>query len=190
MKILERICSLFKKKSKVYDISMYKAAGIIFTDGKHILAGYQPNKPKPFLSGIGGMKEKGEEYLDTAIRETLEELFEFEYIPFELIHEIKNTITPVKYIQNKIYISVVYTFDDLYEILNILPRYDLNSYLYETIPKTVLELIFRRKTSVVGKNPEVSDLTLLTVLTVLKHDPKNPFVDPNFIEDMNLLMDS
>lgn len=56
----------------------YNSAGIIFTDGKHVLAGYQKNR---FFSGIGGSKEPSEtDPKFTAIREMLEELFGFDEI--------------------------------------------------------------------------------------------------------------
>lgn len=56
----------------------YNSAGVIFTDGKHVLTGYQKNS---FFSGIGGGREQFD--LDakfTAIREMLEELFGFDEI--------------------------------------------------------------------------------------------------------------
>jgi hypothetical protein len=59
-----------------------EAAGIVFTNGTHILAGYQPRKKNPHISGLGGSKQKDESYMQTAWRETLEELFELKDILF------------------------------------------------------------------------------------------------------------
>lgn len=65
----------------------YNSAGIIFTDEKHVLAGYQKNK---FYSGIGGKKELSDLSVKfTAIREMLEELFGFEMIEQNLETEKK-----------------------------------------------------------------------------------------------------
>ena len=62
---------------KDLEFSEYESAGIIFTDNKHILAGYQKTR----FSGIGGHKEELFDNNDakiTAIREMLEELFGIE----------------------------------------------------------------------------------------------------------------
>ena len=84
---LSQTRKLFKKSPKrlftrlvninAENVENFRAAGSVFTDSKIILAGYQPRKKKPFISGIGGKREEGESYMDTAIRETVEELFEF-----------------------------------------------------------------------------------------------------------------
>ena len=52
----------------------YKGAGCIFTDNNLILAGYHPFKKTPYISGIGGGKQKNETYIITALRELVEEL--------------------------------------------------------------------------------------------------------------------
>jgi hypothetical protein len=172
----------------IYNEESFKAAGCVFTDGKLLLAGYQPRKRKPFISGLGGKKEEGENYLDTAIRETIEELFEFKSIPKELILEIKN-IAPIKIIQNGSYIIVVYTFNDLDMFLKIMSKYNLRSILYDSMPKNITELIFNRKTTYNTNNifykPEVSHLA---ILPLVEHSKNNPYVDPYFIEDMPILM--
>jgi hypothetical protein len=56
-----------KKQKQKETKDEYTACGVVFTDGRHILAGYQPNKKNPCISGIGGMKEKGETHFDTAM---------------------------------------------------------------------------------------------------------------------------
>lgn len=172
----------------IHNEESFKAAGCVFTDGKLVLAGYQPRKRKPFISGLGGKKEEGENYLDTAIRETIEELFEFKSIPKELILEIKN-IAPIKIIQNGSYIIVVYSFNDLDIFLKIISKYNLQSILYDSMPKNITELIFNRNTTYKTNNvfykPEVSHLALLPLV---EHSKNNPYVDPYFIEDMPILM--
>uniref|UniRef100_A0A6C0BKM0 Nudix hydrolase domain-containing protein n=1 Tax=viral metagenome TaxID=1070528 RepID=A0A6C0BKM0_9ZZZZ len=168
----------------------YKAAGSVFTDGKIILAGYQPRKKKPFISGIGGKKEEGETYMYTALRETVEELFEYESIPRILIEELK-TIVPEKVLQNGSYIIVVYNFEDLGMMLKIIGKHKLRSPLYDTFPKNLIELIFNRRVIYDVNNvfykPEISHLSLLPLI---EHSRSNPFVDGDFIEDMPILMKS
>lgn len=172
------------------DLTKYKAAGSVFTDGKLILAGYQPKKRKPFISGIGGGKEASETYMDTAVRETLEELFEFKEIPEKLKQEIQTHVIPQRILQSGPYIMVVYTFDGLEEILKLVKKHNLNSPLYDFIPTTLLDLLFKRKLDISSNNlffkPEISHLCLLPLV---QHSKSNPFVDAYFIEDMPLLLD-
>ena len=157
----------------------YKAAGCVFTDGKIILAGYQPRKKVPTISGIGGKKEDGEMYMDTAIRETVEELFEVA-VTADLIKELKS-IVPQKIVQNGSYIIAVYTFMNLEEMLKYMKRKGITSKLYDTMPGNLMELIFNRK---LVENPEISHLALLPLV---KHGDA-PLVDKYFIKDMPALM--
>lgn len=161
----------------------YEAAGCAFTDGKLILAGYQPNKPQPFISGIGGMKEEGEGPLDTALRETLEELFEIqETSPY--ISELKATLNPSKVIQNKTYILLAFTFEDLDAILRILKSRGATSKMYSTFPETLFELLFDRKIL----EDEKHEISHLALLPLVRHEHQNPFVSSDFLEDMAALI--
>ena len=160
----------------------YSAAGSVFTDGKLILAGYQPRKRKPFISGIGGKKEVGETYMQTAIRETVEELFEFKTISAALIEEIKQTVKPQRVLQNDNYVFGVYTFADLEAMLKIISRYELKTELYDIFPLSLMDLVFKRK--LISK-PEISHLC---ILPLVKHTKSNPFVNAYFVEDMPILM--
>ena len=63
-------------------------AGIMFTNGSLVLSGYSQHKNK--LTGIGGKKENNELPYETALRETMEELFELKEIPTELYKNILN----------------------------------------------------------------------------------------------------
>jgi hypothetical protein len=161
----------------------FRSAGCVFTDGKLILAGYQPRKKRPFISGIGGKKEEGETYRLTALRETLEELFEFTAIPENLFDELM-TITPDKIIQNGTYISVIYSFEDLHSFLRIISKSKLKTALYDSVPLTLMDLIFKRK--LIAETPEISHLALLPLV---KHDISTPYVDSFFIEDMPILLE-
>ena len=159
----------------------YKAAGCVFKSAHHILAGYQPKKKTPYISGIGGKKEAHESFMDTALREMIEELLETTPTP-ALIQEIKVSIAPTKVVQNGSYILVLYTFESLSSILKLVKKHALHSPLYDTVPETLIELIFKRKVS------SKSELSHLSILPLVEHDRKNPFVDPYFIKDMPILM--
>jgi hypothetical protein len=166
----------------------YTAAGSVFTDGKIILAGYQPLKRSPTISGIGGKKEEGETYLETAIRETIEELFEVFDFPKTLITDIKSVI-PQRIIQNGKYIMIVYNFADLEEILKIVKKYKILSPLYDKVPMNLMDLIFTRK--LVYSNPDPfwkPEISHLSLLPIVNHKGIH-FVDSGFIEDMPILLD-
>jgi len=168
----------------------FTAAGVVFTDGRHILAGYQPKKKKPFLSGIGGGRDEGETFTMTAIREMIEELYEVSAIPKKtydpIYKEIVQRVIPNKIVQSGKYIMLVYTFKDLEKILKIAKRHGLTSPLYDTMPTTLMDLIFTRKSYYgADKIPEISHFA---ILPVVRHPTEHPFVDPYFIEDMDKLL--
>ena len=163
----------------------YKAAGCVFKSAHHILAGYQPKKKTPFISGIGGKKEANESFIDTALRETVEELFDPESPPEVirgLIQDIKTDVTPSKIVQNGSYIIIIYSFERLIEILKLTKKHKLVSHVYETIPITLMDLVFKRN---VRASAEISHLA---ILPLLEHNYKNPFVDAYFIKDMPILL--
>ena len=187
-----------KKKSKnsinyvplvnnfVTDPDKFKAAGVAFTNGVHVLAGYQPHKKHPSISGIGGSREPGESYMQTALRECVEELFEPTSIPKALLPKLTE-IAPQKVIQSGSYINAIYSFDDLHAMLKVMKRQGLSSPLYETFPKNLTELIMNRiPTGALSgdKAAEISHLALLPVIT----QAADTLIDPYFAADMPSFM--
>lgn len=167
-----------RKAKKVHPIDIpYKAAGTVFTDGKLMLAAFQPHKKIPVISGIGGKREEGERAIYTAVRETLEELFEFKDISAELIEKIIKTIPPKKIIRNGSYVFAVYNFKDLISILKLVKRN--KSPLYKKMPTTLDDLLFNRE---VTTKAELSHLSLLPVVPGLK-------IDVNLLEDIPQILD-
>jgi len=173
------IINLFKKKKKE---EFYSGAGCMFTDGTRVLAGYQPNKTRPFVSGIGGSKKAGENYVDTAIRETLEELFGITKISDKLLSELK-MIEPRNVCHNSGYVNLIYSFEDLglFQLLLWKNRKDLKSTVYKEIPFSISNLLLDR---IYDKNAEISHLLLMPLI---EHDPNTPFVDPLFLKDMAVI---
>lgn len=155
----------------------YKAAGTVFTDGKLMLAAFQPHKKIPVISGIGGKREEGERPIYTAIRETLEELFEFKDISAELIEKIIKTIPPKRIIRNGSYVFAVYNFKDLCSIMKLVKRN--KSPLYKKMPTTLEDLLFNRE---VTTKAELSHLSLLPLVPGLK-------IDVNLLEDIPQILD-
>ena len=119
----------------------------MFTDGTYVICGLQGTELET-LSGFGGKALEGESAIDTAIRETLEELYHLTSIPEEVLRTISVECMPRRYLQNNGYTILVYSFDDLYDWGLILSQYEIQSPLYDIIPLTVSDLLFKRKSNV------------------------------------------
>ncbi len=165
----------------------HMGAGCVFTDGKHVLAGYQPHKKKPGITGIGGHKEGDETYLETAYRETLEELFHIQrhQIPTGLLPKLKSTLKPKECSMTKGYVLVVLTFKDLETLLRLCRKAGLRSPLYSKMPKTLIETIQMR--GIDGK----AEISILCLLPVVNHTGNaKDFVNPYFVDDLRVLCGS
>lgn len=183
-----------KKKSKnsvnyiplvnnfVTDPDKFKAAGVAFTNGRHVLAGYQPHKKHPSISGIGGSKEDGESYMETALRECVEELFEPTSIPKSLLTKLAK-FAPQKVIQSGTYINAIYSFDDLEAMLKQMKRVGLTSPLYIAFPKNLQELIMNRIPAASLGPEKAVEISHLALLPVVEH-AADTFMDPYFMADM------
>jgi hypothetical protein len=161
----------------------FTGAGCFFFNDLYCLAGYQPRKQKPSLSGLGGKREGEEDYFQTALRETLEELFELQTVPREWIETIHANLNHKGILKNGEYIIVLYSFDDLQRILEILHENNCASPLYEEFPTNLLDLLFNRKQ--LESPPEISHLSLLPLV---HHPSEIPFVAPHFLKDIRLYL--
>lgn len=153
------------------------AAGILFTDGRLVLAGLQPNKEgqDPFVGGFGGAVELGDTSpFYTAVRETVEELFGVARVPPDLLRCIVNSVRPWKTIEGITpgYICYVCTFVDLEMVLSLARLHLLLTPLYGPYPKSVADLIFQRVVGIAdAAKAEVTDLALLPLRRVIAIDP-------------------
>jgi hypothetical protein len=153
----------------------YTSAGCIFTNGSHILGGYQPKKQNPCISGIGGKREDCEEFVQTAMREMLEELFGIYARP-----DFVTVLMTIPYDRLEIsgdYVSLVYSFSSLEKILVELVRLNALSTLYEQMPLTLIDLILKRL-------PMDSEISHLCLLPVVKHARGTPFIEKCFMKDI------
>jgi hypothetical protein len=175
--ILNFFRRLTRRKSperKIYPEVPYKAAGAVFTNGTHLLAAYQPYKEPATISGIGGSKEPGETVLYTAIRETLEELFDYKDVSVKMIEAIIESVPYKKIIKNGSYVFLLYTFDDLVKILRIVKGFKVASHLYKVFPLTLNDLVFSR---ILDPSVELTHLAILPLVTGLK-------IDKNLMDDI------
>ncbi len=170
------------KIRKTYEA--YTAAGCLFTENGLVLAGVQPNKTPRCISGLGGKKNFGETYIHTALRETVEELYGYDYFEHmvefsEIIRKVINTVPIRNTIDNGNYISVVYNFKDLEAIMEIVAKQRLSSPFYLRPPKTLQDLLLKRNWNFKEEvQPEVTTLVLLPTSEIM--------VDHNFTEDVRL----
>lgn len=166
----------------------WAGAGCIFTNGRVLLAGYQPGKRTPTISGIGGTRDDADrDVFDTAMRETLEELFGDIEITTRLLDYIRRDLPPVKKLESEIsgwgtYVSIVYTFDDLENLMRIIAKKKLKSDMYSSYPHTLSDLIVHRKLT---KDAEISHIC---VLPVVKHDDPETFVSSDVMDDIDALL--
>ena len=156
----------------------FMGAGCVFTDGKHVLAGYQPNKKHPCISGIGGHREKGENYYQTAFRETVDEIYHVSKLPTHLVPRLMNELHPKKEENHNNYIILNYNFDDFKKFLKICKKSGLESPVYKNIPRTLMEAIKEREVDL------AAEITHLCLLPVIRDFEGRSFVHPAFLKDM------
>jgi hypothetical protein len=176
---------LFPRRNPIPPVSLpiyenHMGAGCVFTDGKHVLAGYQPHKKYPGITGIGGHKEGEETYLQTAYRETIEEIFHVSQsqIPIGLLASLIQTMNPRKIQMKKGYVIVTFHFQDLELLLKLCKKAGLRSPLYTKLPKNLMELIQKRDYDL------KAEILSFALLPVVKSQRFQNFVNPLFLQDM------
>ena len=139
------------------------AAGIYCSDGTYVLAGYQPHKARPCISGIGGYCEPTDmDTAATAFREMMEELFGVAPPPLYTFETLLGYVP--NYVRSGTYVNYTLTFAELERMM---ARLGIDSPYYTTFPTTVAELIALRKTP---ESAEIRELYL---------------IDARFVSDMH-----
>jgi hypothetical protein len=164
-------CSLFPE---------FAAAGVLFTDDRHVLAGYQPNKLNPGITGIGGARIGSETFMITALRECIEELFDVEVVPLKIIEKIQKYTTPTDYFMNKQYVTVIYSFHNLETILYLVGKYLISSPVYSSHPYTLVDLIFNRRHKL------TSEIQSFALIPICYYSKTKIVIDKDFGSDITL----
>jgi len=145
----------------------YTGAGILFAEGPVALAGIQKYwrvaKGGPaVLSGFGGRREDGDsDWLATAWREVIEELFHITTVPAPLLQALRSAIPlpiPPHTTYTSGYVILYLGFRHLETALGLCKTHGLQSDLYKAMPSSVLELILLRGSA---SQAEVGPLALL-----------------------------
>jgi 8-oxo-dGTP pyrophosphatase MutT (NUDIX family) len=183
-----------RKTSTARNTSKSKiSAGIVFTDGRTILGGYEPHKG--CISGFGGKHENTEDPASTAIRETIEELYGIRGVKQSMIDDIKKLLRfDLSHLSAKAaYIFYVVDYDDLDKLLRYMSTQDIRSAHYPILPKNLTDLLNRRR--IPGSEVESLELIPLAsyekIYTMWKKNrpkvittPKKIPICPFFISDM------
>ena len=157
----------------------FKAAGAVFTNGSTVLAGYQKEGRSPSINGIGGKRTGTETYMQTALRETIEELFGVRGDFDKLIRAVEMNLVPTKVHKSGDYVLVIYTFKDLDVLMRCSATYLKVSPLYTKFPKTLSNLLLDRDANV-NPRPEIIHLCILPVV-------KGCYIDSQLIEDFSVI---
>jgi hypothetical protein len=151
----------------------YTSAGCLFVSQTHTLAGYQPGKMVPCISGIGGKREERDSgVMETALREMLEEVLGI-YDSARFMGALAG-VEYITMIRGRNYVNIVYSFLALEKILAIVQGAGGQSPYYKTFPLTLHDLIFSREAA----GAEIVHFAVLPLVADL------PWVDPYFVKDL------
>lgn len=158
----------------------HSAAGCVITDGNHILAGFQPHKKTPGISGFGGHKEGVETFLETAYRETIEELYNIPSykIPFGLVSSLVSTLKPSSIRMKDEYVMVFLTFQEFELFLKICKTSGIESPLFSKLPLTLSDAIHKRACD------STAEISHLCLLPIVPYSASMSFVSWEFLEDI------
>ena len=155
----------------------YTGAGILFTEGPVAIAGVQKHykNSETILSGFGGRREAtDQDWVHTAFRETVEELYNTTNVPMKLILSLRRQIVSLKPpIYTSGYLVIQLNFDQLRTFLKIC-RTHLLCEIYKQMPLTLDDLILKRCPS---SSSEIGALALIPVAKAVT-------VDPDFLNDL------
>ncbi len=160
----------------------FSAAGILFSNDTHVLAGYQPHKQTPCITGFGGSRKEGETALQTAWRETIEELFDCQEVPAICIELCIQRFVPHIWFRRGEYICFQYSFDDLKEFLNLAKRAHYPNTIYTSYPTTLLELLMNRNHS------ETAEIQSLCLLPIVRESNGFILIHEEFCLDIDQMM--
>lgn len=139
------------------------SAGIVFKSETHVLMGYQPDKHS--ISGIGGKSIGNETPIETAFRETIEELFGLQPSK-NLIEVLVDNFGFKPEVKNGSYTMFIYTVDELMRFLCVVKSHSGPSPYYANFPTNVENLIYDRRTPM---GVEVSHMCMVPIIHVPFH---------------------
>ena len=128
-----------------------------------MLMGYQPDKQ--MISGIGGKPIGNETPIETAFRETIEELLGLQPSK-SLIDVLVDNFGFKPEVKNGSYTMFIYTIDELMRFLCVVKSHSGPSPYYANFPTSVENLVYDRRTPL---GVEVSHLCMVPIIHVPFH---------------------
>ena len=131
-------------------------AGILFTNKQIALVGYNSKTGK--IVGIGGKKKRNELPYQTALRETIEELFELTIGIDEIITTLSSKLVFDECISRNGYSTFIMSFKDLETVISVVSVCGIPSRVYSRLPISIHELLLSRTQSLYA---EITSLVLI-----------------------------
>jgi hypothetical protein len=145
------------------------SAGIVFKSETHVLMGYQSDKQ--MISGIGGKPIGSETTIQTAFRETIEELFGIQPSRWLLDSLLRYFSKSGNTVMNSGYTMFIYSLDDLVEFLCLMREFVGTSPYYVEFPVNIEDLLLTRRAPL---TVEVTHLCLIPlILTPFRVDQRD-----------------
>jgi hypothetical protein len=144
-------------------------AGCLFIQQGYALVGYS-QKYKHF-SGFGGKQNAGETPIQTALRETAEELLGIDPTKTEL-DQLENLLEHKKLITRNNYAFLVLTIDDI-SVFSTVFDARVSPY-YKTIPKNCSRFILERNPT---ETAEITEMKIIKVVSASNGDVDNEFIE-------------
>ena len=117
------------------------SAGCLFLENNTALCGYAPKYGT--YTGFGGKSLHGELPIETAIRETLEELYGINPSK-KIIYDLVNLLKQYPFDERKGYYFLICSFEDIGIFYRILQKHSVTSPYYKELPTDIDELIKNR----------------------------------------------
>ena len=144
-------------------------AGCLFIQKGYALVGYS-QKYKHY-SGFGGKQNAGETHIQTALRETAEELLGIDPTKTELDQLVK-ILEDKKLITRNNYAILVLTIDDI-SVFSTVFGARVSPY-YKTIPKNCSRFILERNPT---ETAEITEMKIIKVVSASNGDVDNEFIE-------------
>ena len=156
------------------------SAGILFLENTSFLSGFQRKQMR--WSGFGGKAFPDETPAKTAVRETVEELFEVDLSENDIEQLIEQLSIWHEY-SSKGYIFFVLPFSGITTISEFLEEKGYTSRVYPQFPKSITSLISQR---IISNAKEIEKINLFTFSDIQEFQLA---FDKHFLSDLRFFID-